>query len=248
MDNSHSDQPPAQDPQEATEPAPAPASPSQPHQGAPYPPNTAYPAYPRAQSMPLPQYAPPLGYQGGPQPQIQTPVPGSYPQNPPPYPYSRPPQGAIPPYSGYQGQAPQTKPSNIVEQFTADSKLVITRPSAASFDSIQGHANMKAVLLGILVVGGAYAIAASIIGAGLFEGLIGTFFGFFISLGIMMLVAKVLGGVGDWRTFAYAIAVFDVPLGIADAAAIIIPRQFWITVAAKASRFRSRWSEGFLGR
>jgi hypothetical protein len=82
---------------------------------------------------------------------------------------------------------------------------------------------MQAVLLGILVVGGAYAIAASIIGAGLFEGLIGTFFGFFISLGIMMLVAKVLGGVGDWRTFAYAIAVFDVPLGIADAAAIIIP-------------------------
>jgi hypothetical protein len=102
---------------------------------------------------------------------------------------------------------------SVYRQFIADSKLVITHPSAASFDAIQSHANWTTVFLGILVIGVAYAGA----------GLIGTFMGFFISLGVAMLVARALGGVGDFKTYAYAISVFDVPLGIADAASILIP-------------------------
>lgn len=53
--------------------------------------------------------------------------------------------------------------------------------------------------------------------------MIGTFFGTFISLSVGMLVAKAFGGVGNFRTYAYAMAVIDFPLGIADAASLLIP-------------------------
>jgi hypothetical protein len=114
---------------------------------------------------------------------------------------------------------------SLFQQFIADAKLVLFRPSVASFDAIKGHANMQMVLLGLLIVGGAYAVAGSILNpaAGIFGGLIGTVAGFLISSGVGILVARAFGGVGSYKTIAYVVAVFDVPLGIVDAASILVP-------------------------
>jgi Yip1-like protein len=203
MDNSYSEQPTAQQSQEATEPSlsPAPQSPYYPE--PPYSPNAAYSGDSGDQSIPLPRNAPSSGYQ----------------------PDGQKPHDALPPYAGYQAPEEQQKRLNVFEQFIADAKLVLMRPSVASFDAIQSHSNMSMVLLGLLIVGGAYAAAGSIINpaAGVSGGLGGTFLGFFISIGVATLVAKAFGGVGNFKTYAYVIAVFDVPLGIVDAVSILVP-------------------------
>lgn len=219
MENPYSDQPSVQQAQGTTEPTPPPHP--QPYPGMSSPPNPGYPGY---QSIPLPPNVPPSGYQTGPQYQNQAPAPGSYPQYPPVGYYGQPSQAAVPPYSGYQRQGSQNQLLGIIRQLIEDSKLVILRPSIAKFDSIKSHANWTAYFLELLIIGAAYALAGLFLGpGGLAGGLIGTFSGALISLGVAMLVAKALGGDGDFKTYAYVGAVIDLPLGIADAASLLLP-------------------------
>jgi Yip1 domain len=125
----------------------------------------------------------------------------------------------------YRVQVARPPRANSIAQFLADAARVLTRPSVASFDAIQSHARLAPVLLGVLLIGGAYAVAGSILTpvVGLFGGLLGAFLGFFSGIGMAMLVAKALGGGGRFTTYAYTIAIVDVPLAIVDAASLLVP-------------------------
>lgn len=142
---------------------------------------------------------------------------------------SPPAGGYSPPRPGEYPPPPASKPGlssmSMIEQLIADAKLVVLHPSIASFDAIQSHASMRAVLLSIVGTGAAYGIGTLLFapGAGLFAGLVGTFFGFFLSTALAFAAAKVLGGVGNFKTYAYTIAVFDLPLGVADGLCFAIP-------------------------
>lgn len=160
-------------------------------------------------------------------------IPSQLPSSPFPAP---PPQAGAAPVPGYHSQSPYspygsapTQPPksslSMIEQLIADAKLVVLHPSIASFDAIQSHASMQGVLLCTAAVGVAYGIGTLLFapGAGLFGGLIGTFFGFFLSTALAFAAAKALGGVGNFKTYAYALAVLDLPLGVADGLCSAIP-------------------------
>ena len=116
-------------------------------------------------------------------------------------------------------------------------QTVLTQPSIATFDAQQPSANWNVVWIGLVILGVARAIfgfisAAETAGithtAGpgfgtIIGGFIGAFIGFFIAAGVLYLVARLFGGTGTFMPYAYALALFFVPLGIISAVAGIVP-------------------------
>jgi hypothetical protein len=114
---------------------------------------------------------------------------------------------------------------------------VLLRPSVATFDAQLPAANWNVVWIGLVILAVARAIFGFISSAeshALFHtaspgfgtiigGFIGTFIAFFVIAGVLYLVAKLFSGTGTFMPYAYALALFYVPLGVISAIAGIIP-------------------------
>jgi hypothetical protein len=143
--------------------------------------------------------------------------------------YPPPPSNAYPAPPGAGGFDFQS----VFRQWQA----VLLRPSVATFDAQLPSANWNVVWIGLVILGVARAIFGFISAAEtagithttgpgfgtIVGGFIGVFIGFFIVAGVLYLVAKLFGGTGTFMPYAYALALFFVPLGIISAVAGIIP-------------------------
>jgi hypothetical protein len=143
--------------------------------------------------------------------------------------YPPPPSNAYPAPPGAGGFDFQS----VFRQWQA----VLLRPSVATFDAQLPSANWNVVWIGLVILAVARAIfgfISSAEGAAMFHtaapgfgtivgGFIGVFIGFFVIAGVLYLVAKLFGGTGTFMPYAYALALFYVPLGIISAVVGIIP-------------------------
>jgi hypothetical protein len=172
-------------------------------------------------------YPPPPGY-----PQQGYPQQG-YPQQGPGYP------GQGYPGPGYPG--PANRGFNL-QDYIQRWQTVIMGRSVPTFDAQLPSANWPAiwislVILGIVrgitsAIGTAFARAYTLNGhvytpgspiGSLFGGFIGTFFSFFIAVGILYVIAKLFSGSGSFLSYAYLLSLVFVPLGIVSAVIGLIP-------------------------
>lgn len=109
------------------------------------------------------------------------------------------------------------------------SMMVLTKPSTASFESAKSSVNTTNTLIGLVVAGAISGLlagfrsgAGGLVG-GLIGGLIGTLIGFYVGNAILWVVAKVLGGKGDFMLQANLLATFYVPLVVVNAILGLIP-------------------------
>lgn len=143
----------------------------------------------------------------------------------------------------------------MVQGFIQNARRVLTQPNVASFDAAIPSANWNSVLLavgalavvrGITAAIASYYVSSVLPGLGrfgayytpnpigsFFGGVIITFIGFFIGVGILYLVARMFGGQGPFMVYSHALALAYIPLGIAAAIVGLIP--FLGTLAALAA-------------
>ncbi len=167
------------------------------------------------------------GYQGYPPPPPEYRQPG----------YPQPGQG----YPGPGNPRPANQGFDLQDLFQRW-QAVITGRSVPTFDEQLPSANWPAIWIGLAILG----IVRGIIGAietavvstvrignqvvstgspvgSFFSGVIGTFIGFFIGVGILYLIAKMFNGSGTFLSYAYLLSLIFVPLGAISAIIGLIP-------------------------
>ncbi len=110
-----------------------------------------------------------------------------------------------------------------------ESITVLTKPSKASFELAKGMVNTTNTLIGLVIAG---AINGLLVGfrsgvgglvVGLIFGPIITLIGYYVGSAILWVVAKVLGGKGDFMLQANLLATFVVPLFVVNLILGLIP-------------------------
>jgi hypothetical protein len=166
---------------------------------------------------------------------------------PPPYPpppgTGTPPNPGYPPPPGYAppgaGAPPQQNLTAMAQTFVQNARRVITQPNIPSFDTVHASANWNSVLLSLAALAVVRGLTSAIhIGpaqvihgvrvtynpvADIIGGIVVTFISFFIGTGILQLVARAFKGTGSFLTYAHALALVVVPIGIAGAVLGLIP-------------------------
>ncbi len=105
---------------------------------------------------------------------------------------------------------------------------ILTKPSEAAFEAEKPNVNLTNMIIWLAIAGAISGFFGGLWGlifrsgsvAGLITGLIAgaivAVIGFFIGQAILFLVARVLGGTGDFNTQAYLQSIYFVPIYIVD--------------------------------
>ncbi len=112
---------------------------------------------------------------------------------------------------------------------------VLTKPSEASFEAEKANVNLTNMIIWLAIAGaisgffggiGTWFFARGGIGdpiGGLIIGAIGGVIGYFIGEAILYLIARALGGTGDFNTQAYLMSLYYVPIIIVGGVFSIFP-------------------------
>lgn len=155
----------------------------------------------------------------------------AYPEYPAQQPYGGyPPQG-----DAYAGPAP-TRRGFDLQDLLSRWRSVLYPPSVASFDAQKPAANWNTIWISLALLGVVQGVFAVITGfeyhkartpypgVGTFIGsFIGVFFAFFIGAGLVYLLARMLGGTGQFLEHSWLLSLVWVPIQAVSAAVGVIP-------------------------
>ncbi|MBI2845322.1 MAG: YIP1 family protein [Chloroflexi bacterium] len=103
---------------------------------------------------------------------------------------------------------------------------VLTKPGKASFDATKGQANWMNTLVGVIIwglVAGLFSVVSGGGVASIVTAPIGTLIVFFIGSAIVFVLAKVVGGTGDFNGNSFMLSLYLVPIGVINAVLGFIP-------------------------
>lgn len=103
---------------------------------------------------------------------------------------------------------------------------VLTKPGKASFDSTKGQATWMNTIVGVVIWGLVAGLFSVVTGGGvasIITSPIGTLIGFFIGSAIIFVLAKVVGGTGDFNGNSFMLSLFGVPIGIINEVLGFVP-------------------------
>jgi hypothetical protein len=158
--------------------------------------------------------------------------------------YPAPPQSDPEPpvqqgYDGYPQQGnvyagpPPARPGFDFQDLWARWRSVLYPPSVAAFDMQKPAANWNTIFISLAILGVVQGVFAYITGleynrsgtgyGTIIGGFIGAFIGFFITVGLIYLLARLLGGTGEFLEHAWLLSLVWVPIQAASAVIGIIP-------------------------
>lgn len=174
--------------------------------------------------------------------QDETPARPDYPpppQNDPPGAPEYPPQQG---YSTYPQQGntyagpPPARPGFDFQDLLSRWRAVLYPPSVASFDMQKPAANWNTILISLALVGLVQGVFSFITGfeyhksgtpypglGTIIGGFIGAYVGFFITAGLIYLLARLLGGTGEFLEHVWLLSLVWIPIQVATSVIGVIP-------------------------